>query len=41
MHPLARLGLWIAVGGLLAAVALAYFDPHLMVDLSSRLWACF
>lgn len=35
-----------AVGGLLAAVALAavfaaYLNPHLVVDLANRVWACF
>ena len=35
-----------AAGGLLAAVALAavfaaYLNPHLVVDLANRVWACF
>jgi hypothetical protein len=25
----------------LAAVALMYMSPHLMVDLAARVWACF
>lgn len=25
----------------LAAVFVAYLDPHLAVDLANRLWACF
>lgn len=30
-----------AVAASLAAVAALYFSPHLMVDLASRVWACF
>ena len=35
-----------ATAGLLAAVALtavfaAYLNPHLVVDLANRVWACF
>ena len=34
------------VGGVVAALALAgvfmaYLNPHLMVDLANRIWACF
>lgn len=36
-----RLLLWAAAAAALAAVALAYLDPHLMVDLANRVWACF
>jgi hypothetical protein len=36
-----RLGLWAAAGAALGAVAMWYLDPHLMVDLASRVWACF
>lgn len=35
---------WLLHGAALAALALvfaAYFDPHLLVDLAGRLWACF
>ena len=41
MRPAARLGLWLAAGGVLVLVALAYLNPHLMVDLATQLWACF
>lgn len=36
-----RLLLWTAALGLLAAVFVAYLDPHLAVDLANRVWACF
>ena len=32
---------WTVVAATLTAVAAAYFDPHLMVDLANRVWACF
>jgi len=32
---------WLLVGGVLCAVFLSYLNPHLMVDLANRLWACF
>lgn len=38
---LARWGGWVAAGLLLALVALAYLDPHLMLDIADQLWACF
>lgn len=41
MKTASRIGLWLVAGGALALVALAYLNPHLMVDLASRLWACF
>ena len=41
MRPVARIGLWLAVAAALAAAALAYLNPHLMVDLANQLWACF
>ncbi len=31
----------IAVALALAAVFAAYLDPHLMVDLTNAVWACF
>ncbi|MBS0304023.1 MAG: hypothetical protein JSR43_01400 [Proteobacteria bacterium] len=37
----ARIGLWIAACSALAAVALMYLSPHLMVELANRVWACF
>ena len=32
---------WAAVGAALALVFMAYRNPHLVVDLASRVWACF
>jgi hypothetical protein len=38
---------WVRVGGAAAAVAalalvfLAYREPHTMLDLANRVWACF
>lgn len=37
LRPLA----WLAAALALAGVFTAYLDPHLMVDLANRLWACF
>lgn len=36
-----RLGTWAAALLALALVFMAYLDPHLMVDLANRVWACF
>lgn len=36
-----RLLAWSVALLALGAVFLAYRDPHLMVDLSQRLWSCF
>jgi hypothetical protein len=36
-----RVGLWAAACAALGAVAMWYFSPHLMVDLATRVWACF
>jgi len=36
-----RVLLGMAAVGLLAAVFLAYQNPHLGVDLANRVWACF
>ena len=41
MKAPARLALWSAVAAALAGVFAAYLSPHLVVDLASRLWACF
>jgi hypothetical protein len=41
MRPAARVGLWLAVSGVLVLIAIAYLNPHLMVDLAAQLWACF
>jgi len=40
MRP-ARAAAWLAVGVALAAVFMAYLNPHLAVDLANRVWACF
>ena len=32
---------WSAAALALAAVFAAYLDPHLVLDLASRVWACF
>jgi anti-sigma-K factor RskA len=36
-----RIGVVLGAAALLALVFAAYRDPHLMVDLANRLWACF
>jgi hypothetical protein len=36
-----RVALWAAAGGILLLVALAYLNPHLMVELANQVWACF
>ena len=36
VRPLA----WTAAAAALALVFMAYRDPHLMVDLAARVWAC-
>jgi hypothetical protein len=36
-----RAAAWGALAAVLAAVFAAYRDPHLMVDLANRVWACF
>lgn len=38
---LGRAALWVAGAAVLALVALAYLDPHLMLDIADQLWACF
>lgn len=32
---------WAAAGVVLALVFAAYLDPHTVVDLANRVWACF
>lgn len=36
-----RLVLWTTAAAVLAAVFAAYLNPHLVVDLANRVWACF
>lgn len=36
-----RLLIWCAVLAVLAAVFVSYLNPHLVVDLANRVWACF
>ena len=36
-----RWGVGIAVAAALAGVFAAYLNPHLVVDLANRVWACF
>jgi len=33
--------LWAAVAVMLAAVFAAYLNPHMAVDLATRVWSCF
>ncbi|MBL8329850.1 MAG: hypothetical protein JNJ71_13455 [Rubrivivax sp.] len=37
----ARASLWVAAALALAAVFMAYLNPHLALDLATRVWACF
>ena len=39
--PLLRAVAWVAALAVLGAVFMAYLNPNLMVDLATRLWACF
>ena len=32
---------WAGVAAALAAVFVAYLNPHTVVDLANRVWACF
>lgn len=41
MKPVLRLTAWAGVLAVLALVFAAYLSPHLVVDLASRVWACF
>jgi hypothetical protein len=36
-----RLLIWSAAAAALAAVAAAYLDPHVVVDLANKVWSCF
>ncbi len=36
-----RLLAWGTAAAALAAVFMAYLNPHLVVDLANRVWACF
>jgi hypothetical protein len=36
-----RLLVWAAATAALAAVAAAYLDPHVIVDLANKVWSCF
>jgi len=40
-RQLRRWFVWMLAGAVLCAVFLSYLNPHLMVDLANRLWACF
>lgn len=39
--PWRRLAAVLLAGAALAGVFAAYLNPHLVVDLASRVWACF
>ena len=41
MTPLRRALGWSAAAVVLALVFAAYLNPHLVVDLANRVWACF
>ena len=38
---LRRLAVWCVMAVVLSAVFAAYQNPHLVVDLANRVWACF
>jgi hypothetical protein len=38
---LGRAAVWAAALAALALVFVAYLNPHVMVDLANRVWACF
>jgi hypothetical protein len=40
-RPWRRWFAWAAAAGALLAVFAAYRNPHVVVDLANRLWACF
>ncbi len=40
-HPTLRALAWAAVATVLAAVFMAYQNPHVVVDLANRVWSCF
>ena len=39
--PLLRVAAWALALAALAAVFMAYLNPHLALDLATRVWACF
>ena len=41
MPRAARLLAWTAAAAALALVFALYLNPHLVVDLATRVWACF
>jgi hypothetical protein len=41
MTTTSRLLLWGAAASALTAVAAAYLDPHVMIDLANKVWSCF
>jgi hypothetical protein len=41
MRPAVRLAAWAGSLSVLALVFSAYLNPHLVVDLASRVWGCF
>jgi len=42
MKPAARRAAWaLATTAALVAVFAAYLNPHVVVDLATRVWACF
>lgn len=41
VSPLRRIAAWTSAAVVLALVFAAYLNPHLMVDLAARVWACF
>ena len=36
-----RLAMWLAAAAVLALVGAWYMNPHMVLDLADRLWACF
>jgi hypothetical protein len=41
MKRVQKVGLGLGAGAVLAAVAVAYLDPHFMVAVANQIWACF
>ena len=41
MRPMTRAALWATALLALGLVFAAYLDPHTVVDLAGRVWACF
>ena len=39
--PVRRVLWWASAAAALAAVFVAYLNPHTVVDLATRVWACF